>query len=157
RNSGVSAVEEKSEGAALIEAALAYARRGWHVFPLKEHGKTPAFRGWQSIATTNPATIVRWWQARPYNIGLACGPASDVLVIDDDGDETGLLEGLPPTPTIVAKRGAKYLFCHVDGVKNWVGKLGPSIDIRTNGGLCVLPPSIHPDGMRYRWRVEGDP
>lgn len=150
-------MSEKTEASALTEAALAYARRGLHVFPLKERDKTPAFRGWQSIATINPATIVRWWRARPYNIGVACGAASNLLVVDDDGNQDGVLDGLPPTPSIAAKRGVKLLFRHIDGVKNWVGRLGDHIDIRTNGGLVVMPPSIHPEGVRYRWLVEGDP
>jgi hypothetical protein len=139
----------------LLAAALAYAKRGWPVFPCID--KVPAFKGWQASATTNPATIARWYRARLYNIGVACGAGSDLLVIDDDGNEDGFLDDLPPTPTIVAKRGAKYLFRHVEGVKNSASKVATKIDVRTTGGLVVMPPSVHPDGPIYRWLVTGDP
>ena len=45
----------------LLAAALDYAARGLPVFPCVPRGKTPAVaRGFHS-ATTNPATIRRFW------------------------------------------------------------------------------------------------
>ncbi|MCL2090263.1 MAG: bifunctional DNA primase/polymerase [Micrococcales bacterium] len=86
----------------LLDAALWYARRGWHVFPLRPGTKlpaTPAHRadrcdradprcrrghtGWEQRATCDPDRITRAWAARDWGIGIACGP-SGLLVVDTD-------------------------------------------------------------------------
>jgi hypothetical protein len=83
-------------------AALLYASRGWHVFPLVPGTKRPAcpghpaarcdrsdpwcrdgHTGWEQRATTTDARIHRAWSTRPYGIGIACGP-SRLLVLDTD-------------------------------------------------------------------------
>ncbi|MEU4828729.1 bifunctional DNA primase/polymerase [Actinomadura sp. NPDC023710] len=65
-------------------AALACARRGWHVFPLRPGDKRPALRNdWEGRATTDPARIRRCWNHAPYNVGIACGP-SGLVVVDLD-------------------------------------------------------------------------
>ena len=98
----------------LLEAALQYAARGWHAFPLRPRSKMPAIakkdggRGFLD-ATTDPATIEAWWGRWPAaNIGLATG-ASGLVVLDPDGPE-GLAQlrvvsgGVLPR-TLVARTG----------------------------------------------------
>jgi hypothetical protein len=98
--------------AALLEAALFCAARGWHVFPLRPGDKRPAFpdhkaadctgtdarcrgghQGWEPRATTDPARIRRAWAQAPYNVGIATGP-SGMVVIDLDTPKPG--EAPPP-------------------------------------------------------------
>jgi hypothetical protein len=70
----------------IVEAALAYARKGWPVFPL--HNKKPfefVSRGVKSHgykdATTDEETIRKWWTYHPgATIGLATGSVSGVIV-----------------------------------------------------------------------------
>ena len=91
----------------LLTAALGYAERGWHVFPLRPRSKRPAVpnhpahgcdgtdprcagghTGWEARATTDPDRITRAWTMRPYGIGIACGP-SGLLVVDLDTASEG--------------------------------------------------------------------
>ncbi|HEY0641294.1 MAG TPA: bifunctional DNA primase/polymerase [Pseudonocardiaceae bacterium] len=91
----------------LLDAALTAAGRGWRVFPLAPGAKYPAVpdhpaarctrrdprcrdghTGWEARATTDPDRIRRAWTARPFNIGLACGP-SGLLVVDLDRAKAG--------------------------------------------------------------------
>ena len=93
--------------AQLRTAALLYASRGWHVFPLLPGTKRPAcpshpatrcdrsdpwcrhgHTGWEQRATTTDSRIHRAWSSRPYGIGIACGP-SQLLVVDTDQPKPG--------------------------------------------------------------------
>jgi hypothetical protein len=70
----------------MMAAALDYAARGYAVFPCRPQSKEPATRRGFKDATTNPATIRRYWLANAdYNIGIATGLASGVWVLDIDG------------------------------------------------------------------------
>jgi hypothetical protein len=66
----------------LAEVALTAAARGWPVFPLAPGAKVPkaGFTDWERHATTNPDRIGAMWAHRPWNVGLACGPAGLVVV-----------------------------------------------------------------------------
>ncbi|WP_328450736.1 bifunctional DNA primase/polymerase [Streptomyces sp. NBC_00386] len=86
----------------LMDAALAAAGRGWHVFPLRPGVKLPALHGertctgagtcenghrkWEQRATTDPDRIRAAWSWAPFNVGIATGP-SGLLVVDLDTPE----------------------------------------------------------------------
>ncbi|WP_344832773.1 bifunctional DNA primase/polymerase [Actinocorallia longicatena] len=74
---------------ATLPFALAAARRGWHIFPLRPHLKTPlaGFTAWETHATTDTDRIAAFW-TRPFNVAIACGP-SKLVVIDLDMPKPG--------------------------------------------------------------------
>ena len=141
-------------------AALYYASLGWPVFPLVPREKIPLFpkrdggRGVKD-ASTDHEQITAWWTSHPdANIGIATGGASALYVVDIDGEagEAALSRygALPPCPESHTGKGRHLLFRYPDG-RNSAGRLGPKIDTRGEGGYIVGPPSVHPNGHRYRW------
>jgi bifunctional DNA primase/polymerase-like protein/primase-like protein len=164
-NVSTEAVPTATEGAsALFVAAVAYAERGWRVFPVA--GKVPRTTHGLKDATTDPEQVREWWQRWPdAGIAIATGDASGVLVLDVDG-ETGAdslneLERrhgqLPETVRAeTGGGGVHFYFQHAEGARNSAGQLGDGLDIRAEGGYVVAPPSPHPSGRRYEWDVPPD-
>ena len=147
----------------LALSALAYARRGWPVHPLKPGTKLPATEHGSKDATTDESTVIEWWRRWPdANIGIATGHRFWVLDVDTKhADAAAWLESveLPETVTqITGTRGRHYLYA-LPGfdVHNSQSKVGPHIDVRGVGGYIVAAPSIHPETRRqYAWDTETD-
>jgi hypothetical protein len=148
----------------MLQHALALAKRGRYVFPCRPRDKTPATPHGCKDATTDPDIIRRWWQQESkLNIGIACGEASGIFVVDIDGDdgEAALRQieeqntALPPTVEAITARG-RHLYFQWPGrpVPNSAGKIAPGIDTRGDGGYVLAPPSMHPSGRRYAWSVD---
>jgi hypothetical protein len=145
----------------LLQAALDLAARGLMVFPCLPTSKAPACRRGFKDATTNPATISRWWLAQPdYNIGCATGLLSNVWVLDIDGAigaatlrNLEIAHGkLPPTLFSITGHGRHLWFRATGGeIQSSAGRVGDGLDVRGDGGYVLAPPSVHPDGPIYRW------
>jgi hypothetical protein len=146
--------------AVAVAVALDYAALGWQVFPLLPKSKEPATKSGFYAATTNPATIRRWFgQAYPHNIGVRTGLASGIFVFDTDG-ETGALslakieaehEPFPPTRVSITGKGRHFWFRTTVPIACSAGKIAPGVDVRGDGGYVVAPPSVHPNGTVYKW------
>nr|WP_278286936.1 bifunctional DNA primase/polymerase [Tepidiforma thermophila] len=163
----VPAGAEPGGHAACREAALAYARRGWKVLPLKPRGKEPLTEHGVHDATTDPAAIEAWWRRWPKaNVGIATGAPSGLAVLDIDprngGDvalERLLAEhggwgvptdagGHPETYTVLTGGGGAHYYFAADGPVP-SRKLAPGVDLKGDGGYVVAPPSVHPSGRPY--------
>jgi hypothetical protein len=163
------ASESKTEAAPdLLGAALAYAARGWQVFPCKPRDKRPATPNGFKDATTDRLKIARWWAANPaYNIGVATGTTSGFFALDVDAPEgfksatmlTMQHGGLPHTKTQRTGGGGwQHLYAMPKGLRigNSAGRLGAGLDVRGDGGYVVVAPSVHPSGKAYEWRDLND-
>jgi len=134
-------------------------------------GKHPLDNGWPDNATTDPQEIIEIWGRDPEaNIGVATGIPSGFFVIDvdegvrQDGTYKQGLESLidlqdeyEELPETRAHRtgggGTQYLFAMPDGytVKSLSKNTGnepalgteyPDIDVKGDGGMVVVPPSV---------------
>jgi hypothetical protein len=151
-----------------LDAALAYARRGIPVFPCNPRDKHPYCATGFHAANTNETWIKLWWRQLPNAmIGIPTGPASGMWVFDVDQDPKRAIDGrtalhelvtrhgpLPITLTSQTPRGGVQHFFKWNGarIRNSVGKIGPGLDVRGDGGYVVLPPSVREDGVAYRWQ-----
>jgi hypothetical protein len=133
-------------------------------------GKHPRTLNGVKDATTDTKTIASWWTRWPdANIGIATGRVSSLVVLDVDprhgGDDSldvliGQHGHLPDTVEVLTGGNGRHIyFAHegVDGVGNSSSKLGPGLDIKTDGGFVVAPPSLHSSGQRYEWEVSSHP
>ena len=163
----------------LLRAALDYASRGWHVFPLhdvtrgscscsgnpcqKSPGKHPRTKNGFLDATTDPKVIRDWWKKWPFaNVGIRTGPESGLWMLGPDGPQgkadLEALEArnapLPRTAKLQSGSGGQhyYFICPADGSKIPLRKnhLGTKIDVRGDGGYAVAPPSVNENGP-YTW------
>lgn len=151
------------------DAAAYYVGLGYKVLALAEGRKLPAIKGGHGFkdATDDADVIARLAKRFPRaNIGIATGAASGITVIDIDprngGDATiaklaagGLV--FPRCPEARTGNGGRHLFfayhCQVKANKD---RLGPGVDVKTDGGYVVAAPSViapseQGSGGDYRW------
>ena len=142
-----------------LAAALAWAARGFRIFPLHENSKEPLDVGWTTTATTDPAVIRTWWTdpvtgvERNYNIGCL---ATDWIIPDVDtkrgkvGLHTMAEIGLEfDTLTVATPSGGYHLYYQRLDRLVGQGPLGRDIDVRSYNGYVVAPGSII-NGVEYR-------
>lgn len=161
----------------MLEAALAYAERGWSVLPLhsiangrctcgksdcKSPGKHPRTEHGEKDATTNQEQIRTWWSRWPKaNIGIATGLISGFIALDIDPRNDGhhnLAEleakhgSLPSTPESQTGGGGRHILLrYPDGTPRWRKALAEGVDIKADGGYIVAPLSNHISGGTYMW------
>ena len=153
-----------------LDAAIEYASKGMAVFPIKSRGKDPLTKHGVKDATTNFNTIEKWWTRYPNaNIGIACGAVSGgLLVVDLDEKENGISGSdslhnwerengeLPETVRSITGKGGAHLLFRIDHTEKNKVNLLEGVDIRSDNGYIVAPPSIHPNGNRYEWEYDPD-
>src|SRR5688500_10121357 len=146
----------------LQDAALHYADLGYPVFPctwgydpapLTEHGFKDASRDLDQIQ--------KWWNFTP--VACIAVSAEGLLIVDIDGkdnpwlaDHADRARSLVAAPTSVSPGGGRHHYFRRPPGKSWrcsASEIAPRVDIRTDGGYAILPPSVRADGA-YRW-IEG--
>ena len=171
------------EPGSMLEAALRYAALGWKIFPCwtieagacacgtpsKNPGKHPigpvAPFG-QASATTDAATIRRWWGRYPKaNIAVSLAD-SGLCAIDIDPRNDGLysIEALEaehgPIESDVLQftggGGEHRVFRKPPEGTSLPGKLGKGVDVKLNGYI-IVEPSIHYSGRPYQWEASSNP
>lgn len=137
------------------------ARLGLRVFPVRKAGKEPAVSSWKAY-NEHPASPdeLAVWDDSSLNVGVPCGAASGIVVLDVDSPEAQALVdswSLPATPCVTTARGRHYYFRHPGfAVGNSVRLAGTKLDIRGDGGYVVGAGSLHESGAIYEWAVSPD-
>jgi KaiC/GvpD/RAD55 family RecA-like ATPase len=166
----------------MMQHALKYASEGFAVFPVWEPisvgicscpqgaaefmpngdkhsiGKHPRTPNGLNAATTDVETIKEWWTKWPNaSVGIATGKKSGVSVVDLDGTvgiASGKRLGLLSSVVALTGNGEQLFYADPNGLLgSSVKKLAAGVDTRGNGGYVVAPPSLHPNGKRYAWRM----
>jgi hypothetical protein len=152
----------------MLSAALAYAARGWSVFPCGRDKRPLTAHGFKD-ASMDADTIKAWWRCWPdAGIGIPTGTPSGFIVLDVDIAHGGTesLEALehqygqlPVTLEAITGSGGGHKFFQARGrdVRNSAGQVACGLDIRGTGGYIIAPPSLHPSGRRYAWKDYGTP
>jgi hypothetical protein len=153
----------------VLKAALAYEKLGWSVVPLVSRHKFPP-KGvtWKDRQTkrATPDEIRQWWKNHPdADVGMITGAVSKTDSIDLDGPMAAdILEGetgieLPESISFKTGNGEQRLFKHHGGGLKTKARYagdgnGSGVDLKTDGGLTVLPPSTHKNGKQYTWNID---
>lgn len=134
---------------------------GSAIIPVVKGGKAPAIQGGHKAASKDLKKLAAFFRANPrLNYGIATGAASGFFALDIDGPKgkAALAEfarkhgPLPATVKQLTPNDGAHIFFKSPGypIPNSVGRLGPGIDIRGDGGYVVGPGSRTSDGM-YRF------
>ncbi len=138
-----------------------YARLGLRVTTLWPGSKKPILHNWQQRASTKPAVYTNLFKNPDVNIGIVTGRGIFALDVDPRNGGTKSLDQLQnrfPFPrtaeAITGSRGRHFLFRVPQGVKikNKTG-LRPGIDIKGDGGMIVVEPSVQETGREYAWLI----
>jgi|TARA_Y100000296_G_scaffold26121_1_gene30725 hypothetical protein len=140
----------------MLSEALQYHDEGLTVIPVTPGAKHPPLISWKDVQENRPSReqVEQWWKDNPTaNIAIVTGKMSNLSVIDFDGRE-GMesfrdhLQGdLPTTRVHRTPNGSHMLFKYAPALKTTAGIL-PGVDIRSEGGYIIAPPSIV-DGKPY--------
>ncbi len=180
RQSGDSSPKNASPATSeqILDAALGYVERGWHIFPVHgigkddqctcgdpecpDAGKHPATQNGFNDATDDAVQVREWFDGEERNIGVRTGEVSGLTVIDIDigqgkkGAETwqSLIREQGEPKTSIAQTGSGGLhayFQYNSALNTSSNTLGPGVDCRNDDGYVVAPPSRHRSGGAYEW------
>jgi hypothetical protein len=153
----------------MLDAALHYAQMlRIPVFPCNPDDKRPFTVHGFKDASRDETQVRTWWTRFPdAMIGIPTGDISGVWVLDIDIDPVKGVNGfplwseliarngeVPATLTSITPRGGRHLFFLWQPqltIKSTQGVPNDGIDVRSNGGYVILPPSARADGSAYRW------
>ena len=137
----------------LKEAALKYLSKGWSVFPVNPTDKKPIV-DWKQYQDRLPTVeeINEWWIKWPWaNLGLVTGKISGVSVVDVDPRHGGTTDNLPDTVQSETGGGGSHHFFQYNLGAHSQNGLNQGVDLKSDGGYVILPPSEHKSGNRYKW------
>src|SRR3972149_5287990 len=111
---------------------------------------------WKELQTRRATRkeIINWFTSYPEaNVGIVLGKVSNLMVVDIDPRNGGSYEEFKDVKTVKVKTGGggwHIYFQYDEGFHN-LSSIRSGIDIKTEKGYAVAPPSIHQSGDLYKW------
>ena len=151
------------------EAAAEWARKGWKPIPLRRTDKVPYMK-LAAVEGLTPRSVANLFASYPSALlGVILGPQDIVLDLDhrpEKGWDINVILrelsngfALPRCPVCQTPSGGRHLWFSVPAgakVTNSTSRFNPlpvdGVDVRTDRGLVVVPPSQRPAGC-YAWEV----
>lgn len=136
-----------------------YREYGLALMPLVPNTKDAGVPQWQRFSTQLPDDRICdvWKKIKNPNYGLVCGKASNVIAVDVDTQKPDVIASIPQSPLRKAGnplRETRFFQYNADLQFNRHILCGDNerVEIISDGGYTVLPPSIHPvTGKPYFW------
>ena len=130
---------------------------GFSVIPIALDSKKPAIE-WKEFQHRKPTEeeLKKWFLENNFNIGIVTGAISGIAVVDLDSKEAiefARQNKFPKTPCVKTGKGYHLYFKYKNGVRNFQKRDDlKDIDLRSDGGYVLAPPSIHPETKTsYQW------
>jgi len=141
--------------AVLLKTALGYLDRGFSIIPIGQ-GKKPLIE-WKYYQEHKPSReeVESWYtKSHAIGIGIVTGKISGLVVLDyEQGQE---IPELPETVEAVSGGGGRHFYYKYPDnilIPNKIRPLGKNVlmDVKSDGGYIIAPPSHHPSGDSYKW------
>lgn len=151
----------------VAEAAAEWSRKGWKPIPLRRKDKVPYVK-WGAVDGLTPLGTLSLFEGYPSALlGVILGPQDIVLDLDHRPEKGWHIEqivrelnerySLPTCPVCVTPSGGRHLWFSLPAgakVRNSTSRHNrlpiAGVDVRTDRGLAVVPPSQRPAGC-YAW------
>ena len=135
-----------------------YLDSGYVVIPVRAD-KSPSLPRWKGVKLEDCANMRFGTDA----IGLLTGEINGIVVLDIDVSHDGLgyfkkeIMGSMPNDgpvSVTGGGGLHYFFAynHETAVGNRYRLRKKGLDFKSDGGYVIVPPSIHSNGNKYRWK-----
>ena len=143
----------------LADAALDLLSRRFSIIPVCVKTKKPMI-AWKEYQSRHPeqSEVIGWFDGvdpSSVGIGIVTGAISGLTVVDFDTPEAIELAKkmkFPVTPLVKTSRGEHAYFQYKKGSRNFQKRDDlPGIDLRSEGGYVIAPPSMHSSGHKYSW------
>jgi hypothetical protein len=100
------------------------------------------------------------WEFTHFNVGLLCGKASGVTVLEVTTHAAQLWlaeQGLPSTPQWLSRCSRCYLFNYIeDMLPDPITQIRPGLRLLNDGAHVIYPGSIYDDGRLVYWEESPD-
>ena len=139
--------------------AECYRAKGLSVIPIDWESKKPTI-GWKEYQTRHATDeeLERWFERGDSNIAIVTGSVSNLAVIDVDprNGGTATIKGkhLGRATCVTGGGGYHYYFRHFPEASSCKPGAWKGVDIKSDGGYVLAPPSRTTGGYRF---TDGEP